>query len=149
MADVVIFDENSIPQKVLRYIKSVNTPDYMGRTDVVIFGKNNPPNQSELQLLVGVDQRYWKHDAGSIVEMTPAEKAGLNNEIRAKATSDLRRAAEDIVDSPQAEGKAFRAFMLEVLDGFNRIHTKMGDPTITKNQFTTDIKNRIQSGDAD
>jgi len=66
MADVVIFDKDT--NWVKDFKKSVHTPDYQGRDDVVIFFKKPAEVPS-------CEQKYWIHDSGRIREMDSEEKA--------------------------------------------------------------------------
>ena len=68
MSNIVVYDQAhaDVPGKVTSYVKSVNTPDYDGETNKLV----NP----DLSALAGVPVAYWKHSAGSIVEMTDTEK---------------------------------------------------------------------------
>ena len=82
-SSVAEFDENT--NKIKDVKRSVDTNDYINRTDVVI----NPV------IPEGVPQKYQKHSNGSIVEMSQeekdavddAEELALNNMEIAKADS--------------------------------------------------------------
>jgi hypothetical protein len=65
MANVAFLENGNVV-----YLKSVNTPEYSGKTNLVIN-----PDVSSLSV---VDRKYWKIDGGSVVEMTQAEKDFVN-----------------------------------------------------------------------
>ena len=104
MSLVVIFDEGASPEKVLGVVRSANTPDYDGRTDVVV----NP----DISALDGiVPQKYWKHDTGAIVEYTAQEKTDQDAAEAAADDASMRAAGKAFYDGQTAEGQAFRAFV--------------------------------------
>lgn len=76
MSDIVIFSEGN--NRVLAYKKSVNTPDYDKRTDVLI----NPDVNSLLSN--AVPMKYWIHEKGSVREMIQAEKDQLDAFLKAQ-----------------------------------------------------------------
>ena len=77
MANVAIFDPNDItvPNRVLKYLLSVNTPDYLDNPNILIN-----PNISSLI----VDEKYWKVVSENVVEMTQNEKIAIDNFLQAK-----------------------------------------------------------------
>ena len=69
MASVVVYDPGNavVANKVILYLPSANTPDYIGNPNTLI-------NQ-DLSAVAAVPQRYWKYDGISdIVEMSQGEK---------------------------------------------------------------------------
>jgi len=68
MARIVIYDEAN--NRVLEDIKSANTPDYDGRTDVLI----NPTVPQ------GIPIKYLKVSGSSLKEMNPSEKNQVDSE---------------------------------------------------------------------
>jgi len=66
VADVIIYDTTT--NWIKDFKRSIHTPDYQGRDDVVIFFKKpaEVPN---------CEQKYWIHDNGKIREMSSEEKA--------------------------------------------------------------------------
>ena len=68
MADIIVYDptDPDVAGRVTQYVTSVNTPDYDGETNKLV----NP----DLSSLSAVPQKYWKESAGSVVEMSQADK---------------------------------------------------------------------------
>jgi hypothetical protein len=89
MANVIIFDPNSTPKKVLNFLASVNTPDYSDRLDVLI----NP----DISGLVNVPLKYLKVENFNVLEMTVLEKADVDllEQLSAKNTTDAEVLALD------------------------------------------------------
>ncbi len=87
MANVAIFDIST--DAVKQYLRSVNTPNYSSRPDVIV----NP----DITAFQSVPLKYWKHDAGTIREMTQAEKDAVDAaEVAAtQAVEDARLLAID------------------------------------------------------
>lgn len=141
MALIVIFDVVATPQKVLQVIPSANTPDYSSRSDVVVN-----PDLSALDL---INRKYWKHDAGSIVEMTAGEKTAQDTAEANQATADRRTSAEAGVDAKDDLGMIFRAFAEVMKDEINVLRAQHSLPDRTISQLKTAIKNKITSGNAD
>ena len=149
MATVAIFDEAASPERVLRVVISVHTPDYSSRTDVVI----NP----DLSLLEGIVPReFWKHDAGSIVEWTQAEKdakATADAAAQAAAASarlvQIRAEAAGGLDDFEISPLLMRAFADIIKDEFNILRALHGLPDRTLAQLRTAITNRVNDGTVD
>lgn len=79
MAHIVIYDTNTL--KVLDYKMSVNTPDYMGRNDVLF----------DPVLPTGIPLKYLKVDSGQVVEMNQPEKNAIDA-AEAQAAVDAENA---------------------------------------------------------
>lgn len=143
MADVVIYDE--VTNYVKSYQKSTHTPDYSGRTDVVIYDKSNPP--SNLQPLIDANRdfivplKYWKHSGGSIVEMTQAEKDARDAELATEKRDGIRQAT--IADLNN--NRTLKAALLVILDEMNLQHGTNRTPT----QFLNAIVGKINNGEVD
>ena len=71
MANVLIYNTDN--GRFVDYLKSVNTPDYEGRPDVLI----NP----DMNNVTGVEKKYQIVDSGSVREMTQQEKDIVDAEI--------------------------------------------------------------------
>jgi len=71
MADVVIFDTET--KRVKNFLRSVHTPDYKGKSDVLVFFKK-PVD------VPACPMKYWKVEKGKVVEMTDTEKAQVDAE---------------------------------------------------------------------
>jgi len=93
MANVIIFDE--VTKRVTDYLKSVHTPDYTGRDDIII----NPEN---LPICV---MKYWKIANGQIVEMSQAEKDAVDAEEKQREKQARLNAAQDGATSFQGDSQ--------------------------------------------
>lgn len=113
MSLIVIFDEAATPQKVLGVLPSANTPDFDGRTDVLV----NP----DLSALDAIPQAYWKHDTGAVIEYTQAEKDTQDAAESAAADAALRDGAKGQFSGQP--GLALRAFADIIKDEINVIRT--------------------------
>jgi hypothetical protein len=91
MSNVVIYDPNDItvPNRVINYLMSVNTPDYEELPNTVI----NP----DLSGLVN-NPLYWKLSGGSIIDMNQDEKLKIDDIVNAKTIRD-KNYCVDIYDS--------------------------------------------------
>jgi len=165
MATVVIFDPVATPNKVLSVIPSASSDQYTGRSDALI-----DPNLSALS---SVPVRYWKHVAGSVIEMTSGEKSAQDAQDAAAETATIRSGGKSIVDAKSDYGIIQRAFADIVKDEFNnirqwlvsfktesaasisladfkvRIATLPNMPDRNLSQLRTAIQNRIDSGQVD
>lgn len=119
MANVVIFDEGATPERVLQYLRSVNTPEYSGRSDAVI----NP----DLTAVSGLEVRYWKHVAGSIVPMTAQEQSDIDAAIAAALAAKEKQGAEDNFDLSASEARALRAIVRSITSELNLLRTQWRD----------------------
>lgn len=149
MANVAIFDELATPQHVTQVLISVHTPDYSSRTDVVI----NP----DLSLLEGiVPRKFWKHEAGAIVEWTQAEKdakaaadAAAQAAAEAARLVNIRTEAAAGLNEFEVSPLLLRAFADIIKDEFNILRALHGLPDRTLAQLRTAIKNRVNDGTVD
>ena len=156
MAHIVIFDEGATPQKVLAVYQRVNMGDWVDpttkaplRSDVVAY--------VDLSSLDGtVPRKYWKHDAGSIIEMTAGEKSAQDT---ADAAAEAQRAADesDSIRAGAAGGLdgfgenalTLRAFADIIRDEINTLRALHSLPDRTLPQLRTAITNRVNSGSVD
>jgi len=139
MADVIIYDE--VTNRVLQYLKSVNTPDYDSRPDVVV----NP----DLSALEVIPRKYWKHDAGLIVEMTQTEKDDLDAELAAALDLITRTGAKVGYDGQFSGPLMLRALSEIIRREINILRGQHSLPDRTLAQLKTAIKNAIDDGDVD
>lgn len=95
MANVVIYDIQT--NRVLRYLKSVNTPDYDTRPDVIV----NPS-------LPDVALKFMKINNGQVVEMSQAEKDIVLYEEQVAANAVIEQNADDLTITIK---DAFTAFI--------------------------------------
>lgn len=155
MANVAIYDEEN--DRIIDYKKSVNTPDYQNRADVLI----NP----DVSALAGVPIKYWKHLGGAVVEMSQAEKDALDQAEADARLASLKQAAKDYVDSGNdSDRRMIRALawvifnsMVETRNKVNEIITEINrNPTInvdalpnrTWQQLKKAVKNEIDTDSA-
>jgi hypothetical protein len=84
MSDVIIYnpDDTIVANRVTNYLQSVNTPDYEDNPHALI----NP----DLSGVSGIDQKYWKVNTDSVIEMTSEEKTALNNFLAAKTIKEKK-----------------------------------------------------------
>lgn len=155
MANVAIYDEEN--DRIIDYKKSVNTPDYQNRADVLI----NP----DVSALAGVPIKYWKHSGGAVVEMTQSEKDALDQAEADAQLAALKQSAKDYVDSGNdSDRRMIRALawvifnsMVETRNKVNEIITEINrNPTInvdalpnrTWQQLKKAVKNEIDTESA-
>lgn len=149
MATVAIFNEQATPQRVLDVLISVHTPDFSSRTDVVI----NP----DLSLLEGVvPRKFWKHEAGAIVEWTQAEKdakaaadAAAQAAAAAQRLIDIRAEAAAGLDNFEVTPLLLRAFADIIKDEINILRALHALPNRTLAQLKTAIANRVNDRTVD
>lgn len=139
MANVVIYDTGD--NHVLRYLRSVNTPDYSERNDVVI----NP----DLSAVIGIALKYWKHDNGSIVEMSQAEKDALDAAEQAAFELTVRTGSKAYMDNFNDFGLILRAMVSIMMKEINILRTEHSLANRTFSQLKTQIKSEVDSGDVD
>lgn len=128
------------------------------------------PNVGALQ---GIPIRYWKHLAGSIVEMSQVEKDALDAEVVITLRDNTRLAGKNIIDAQTAIGIIERAVADITRDEINnirqwimsfkaevalastfanlkvRVATLPDMPDRTLAQLRAAIKSRIDSGTID
>ena len=131
MAVIVVYDEGASPEAVLEVHPSANTPDYSGRTDVVV----NP----DLSGVAAVLRKYWKHVTGSIVEMTQGEKNAVDAAEVAAADESDRLTARDLITT-----RGIKHLLLHIHD---RINTNAAPADrLTVQEALDDINARIDAG---
>lgn len=78
MADIIEYNLGGTPQNVTAHRKSVNTPDFSSKSNVLV--------EPDLTAVKGLDRRFWKV-VGTVVEaMTTAEQ---------KTITDAEQAVKD------------------------------------------------------
>ena len=137
--DIVVFDEGD--DSIILYRKSVNTPDWEGRSDVLI----NP----DVSALNDIPLKYWKHSSGTVVEMTTGEKTTVDNAITTANNASIRTSAEGDVDAFSVDGVRLRAALLVVMDEINILRATQSLADRTASQLKTAVKGKVSSGDAD
>ena len=165
MATIVVFDPSSTPNKVLQIILSASSPDYAGRTDVLV----NP----DLSVVAGTLQKYWKHLAGVITTMTVAEQTAVDAANAAAAIALMRSDGVSLLSTQGGSGiiqravtdimkdelnilrqwmesfKAQTALSTNLADFKTRVSTLPAMPDRTLAQLRTAIVTRINSGTVD
>ena len=77
MSNIVFYDPNGIvTNRVINYLKSVNTPDYESSPNILI----NP----DISLVLNVPTNYWKVVSDNVEEMSENEKNMLDDFLNAK-----------------------------------------------------------------
>lgn len=139
MANVVIYDE--VTKRVKQYLKSVNTPDYSSRPDVLV----NP----DVSTLLSIALRYWKVVGTLVQEMTQPEKDIVDQEIANARELAIRIGAKAGLDGFGQGSLLLRAFADIIKDEINILRGQHGLPDRTLSQLKTAIKNKVDSGDVD
>lgn len=148
MATIVVFAENETPQRVIgRPRKSVETSEYFGRTDVVIFDNSNPLSILDSLKASEPNPLYWKHDNGAISVMTQGEKDALDLALATEHTNKYRQSAKALLNKPQ--GQLTKAVALALLDAINEIRTELKLPKRTQSQLFNAVRAKIDAGDVD
>ncbi len=75
MANIVVYDpaDAIVANRVITYIRSGHTPDYQVGNYLI-----NP----DVTGLSGIDIKYWKENAGAVVEMIQAEKDAIDDALK-------------------------------------------------------------------
>jgi hypothetical protein len=154
MPSILIFDEGASPERVLTYFRQVrgDMDDWIDlstklplRSDVLV----NP----DLSALEGiVPRRWWKHEAGAVVEFTQAEKDALAAAEAAQEQANIdavRTEAAQRFDEYDEVNLLFRAFANIVMDELNILRDLHSLAPRTLAQLKTAIKNKVTSGEVD
>ena len=137
MGKVAIF--NPVNNRIIDVKNSVNTPSFVGRNDVII----NPTMPQ------GVILKYLKHENGSVVEMTQAEKDQVDQEEATANLNKVRGLAKGNVDDFTDYGVIIRALAIITMNEINILRAQHSLPARTLAQLKTAMKNEIDSGSAD
>lgn len=75
-ANILQYDptDTVVPNRVLKYMTSMNTPDYLSDPNDVNTPLPGYLIHPDISLLDGIPKKYWKVQDGLVVEMTQAEK---------------------------------------------------------------------------
>lgn len=142
MPQIVIFDPNATPQRVLSVSgPSENEGPYAGRADVLIH-----PN---LDAVAGVAVKYWKHVAGAIVSFTAQEIADADAVDAAARVTEARALAGISLDGTFGSQLFMRAFADVLKDEINTLRALHSLAPRTLAQLKTAIINRVNSGSVD
>ncbi len=140
MPQIVIYDPNATPQRVLQVTgPSADQGPYIraGRTDFVV--------SPDLSALDGVAHRYWKHVDGAIFEYTTSEKDAQD----AAEAGAVRGLAKVQFDGFDVSPLVLRAFADVVKGEINTLRALHSLPPRSLAQLRTAIAARIDSGDVD
>ena len=85
--------------------------------------------------------KYWKYDAGSVVEMDQTEKDAVDSAESTKQVQDIRQATIDELN----RNRTLKAALLVILDEMNLQHGTSRTPS----QFLNAIVNKINNGEVD
>ena len=123
MANVAIYDLAT--KRILKYLRSVHTPNYADRTDVLV----NPG-------LPDCEMKYWKVESGIIVEMTQAEKDVIDTEEQAE--QDAMEETQKDIDKLE---KGLKVLAILTFKEINKLRTNAGLFEYTWTQFKQAFKN--------
>jgi len=141
MATIIIFAEGETPERVLSYLQRVDPAPYRTRTDALI--------EPDLSAVTEPDFHHWKHVAGSIVDMTQAEKDALDAAIAAAADAHTRSAAQQMLQGFEGQALFLRAFADIIKDEINLLRAEHGLAPRTLLQLRNAILARINDGTVD
>ena len=133
MSNIAIFRAGETPE----YLTSVNEPPYVGDPDVLI--------DPDITAVIGVPVKYWKRVNDTIVEMSQAEKDAVDAAIALISKTANRTAADSLKDNTSAEGIAWRALALLLLDELNALRqwtVNLKTETASANNLA-DFKSRV------
>ena len=119
MSVIVVFDEGASPQKVLEVHPSADTPQYDGRTDVLV----NP----DLAPVTGILRKYWKVVVDAVLEYTQGEKDAQDAAEAAAAELAMRTGAQDQFDGQTTWGQVLRAIVSLLIQRFNLVGARLND----------------------
>lgn len=139
---IVVFDEGASPERVLMVLPSTEEAEFLGRTDYLV-----DPDISALQGIVA--RRYWKHEAGAIIEYTPAEKATQDAVQQALWDQKVREAAKDELADFKGTALMIRAAFDVVKDEINVLRAEHSLAPRTLAQLRNAINARIDDGSVD
>jgi len=149
MARIIQFDPDHavVPNRVIKYLSSANTPEYEGLPNTLI----NPTLPSGTVYNVGkATWIFWKVVNGTdVVEMTQQEKDDLLGAIQEASKQLNRIKASALLDQPVMMGMLFKALTLGMVNQINTLRALHGLPDINKQQVITFLKNQIENGNAD
>lgn len=114
---------NVLNKQTLRYLRSVNTPDYPTSEWLI-----NP----DISAVVGVPPQYWKLDGETVLPMSTAEMDAYDATV-ATTNNDLE--AEALYEDP-----LFRRLVTLVFKENNTLRQAAGLPVRTKAQFKQFLK---------
>ncbi len=142
-SDIVAFDEGADPQRVTAYRKSVHTPDWLGRSNVLI----NP----QLSAVDGVPRKFWKVVGNSVVEWTQAEKDAQTSADATASELATREGAKLMLVGFDSHALLERAMNAVMVDYLNAIHAvpNVALPPLTIEGVTADIDAKVDGGTVD
>lgn len=124
-------------KQVLRYERSVNTPDYSSDQKNLI----NP----DVSALNGVPVKYWKCQNGGVVAMTQAERDDLDLAAATANTAAVKVMAKAAIDDTSIDGYRLQAILEIVMDEINILRAQHGLPARTSTQLRNAVKTKINA----
>ena len=121
MANVLIYDIGT--GKLIEYKKSVHTPDYSSRPDVLV----NPI------IPQGVEHKYLEVSGGLVIEMTQAEKDDVDT-VETQAQEDALLAK---IDEYEVSNLALLTALVK------RINVRIPSNPITKQEIIDQLKSDL------
>ena len=144
MSDILIFNPDSTPvaNRAVKYLRSVNTPDYSDRTDVLI----NPvlPADIALGLLKVVGDQVVELDQADLdaIAAQNAANAAASEAARIAAAKEF---AKGVLDGDEGY-ETFLKIMLEaIVEQLNALRPYHSLADITPAQVKTVITNKINA----
>lgn len=141
MANVLIFDPNStpVPNRAVRYIRSADTNNFIGRADVII----NPtmPAGAALDSLVVDNGTVRGMNEPELAAIAQAQQQAMVDEIA--RIKDFGKALSDADDTPT--GRVLRALIELIVEEINILRTRAGLAARTREQVVSAIKAKIDA----
>ena len=125
---------------VTGYLRSVNTPDYEGQTNVLI----NPT----LPEGWGGRLDFWKVVDGAITELSQAEKDAITSAEAAAVKAAKIEAAKAPMTADVSEAIILRAVVAVLLDEINTLRAREGLPARTMTQAKAAILSKVDELEA-
>ena len=109
----VVIEFDPITLRVLRYNRVADTPEYIGRPDVLI----NP----DLCQVNGTNHRFWKVSiaSNSVVPWTDQEKTDYFADLAAIQLAQNREVAKSLLDGTENSSLQYKALIKTLIDEIN------------------------------
>ena len=144
MSDILIFNPDSTPvaNRAVRYLRSVNTPDYSDRTDVLI----NPvlPADIALGLLKVVGDQVVELDQADL-DAIAAQQAANAAASEAARIAAAREFAKGVLDGDEGYETFLKILLEAFVEQLNVLRPYHSLADITPAQVKTVITNKINA----
>lgn len=144
MSDILIFNPDSTPvaNRAVRYLRSVNTPDYSDRTDVLI-NPVLPPSVplGMLKVVDGVPVELTPEDLVSIAAQRDYE-AGIAEALRIQSAKNF---AKGVLDGDEGYETFLKILLESFVEQLNVLRAYHSLADITTAQVKTVITNKINA----